>query len=938
MRPWQHASRLARCRRYSKVVSYSESLALPETAFPLRPNHQTAVRPSTQALYDWQAARHTDEPPFILQDGPPFANGPLHMGHALNKTLKDMVNRYKLLQGKRIVYRPGWDCHGLPIELKALQQSKASSPLDVRRVARQLASDAIATQAQGFKQLGVMADYRNPYHTFDVDYEAAQLKVFGDMVERGLIFRAEKPVYWSPSSKTALAEAELEYNEKHVSDACYVAYPLTQESAGRLGLEHARLLIWTTTAWTIPANRAIAINSELMYSLVDGLVVAQDRVAALDFLGEASGSFKGGDLVGLQYTDVLSSDVRTVLAADYVSADSGTGLVHTAPGHGQDDFMLCRDQAPPILPFSPVDDAGCYTAQVGIASLVGLPVQTAGSRAVLALLKEAGALLQVSKYKHKYPYDWRSKTPIILRATPQWFANLAPIKQEAAEALASVRMTPEQGRARLLSFVAGRDEWCISRQRAWGVPIPALYAEDEVLMSRESVAYIIEQLKKRGSDAWFDPGEDESWVLPAHRHKSWRRGTDTLDVWFDSGCAWTTTQGTADLVVEGTDQHRGWFQSLLLTRIAAESKLPYKHVLTHGFVLDDKGRKMSKSLGNGIDPLEVISGRPAVEPATIPAMKDEKQRRKLIRQAEEAAQELKPLGVDTLRLWVASSDYTTDVHVSPAILAHVSESLRKMRSTTRYMLGNLNDYTSPSTLLLIDRYAVFLVQQCRKQVNAHYESCAFSKIVSLINHLSNATLSSFYFDTLKDRLYADARTSQSRQSAQTALAIILQEYMQMLAPICPSLIEEAWPYLPACLQRGEHIYAANWQQEEVMLSQEEQEAWQARMFVRSCVNKLLEEARRGKQIRSSLQAEVWLSGPGVEGLLGDASVDMANLLLVSRVHPMEQEDREVLAAGGCTVAEGDVTVAVYGASLQKCPRCWMYTAEGDALCGRCSRV
>ena len=813
---------MKRCLSYS-TRSYRDTLLLPKTDFPLRPDHSKQgqlLERNTQRLYDWQRDHFKDE--FILHDGPPYANGDLHIGHALNKILKDIIIRKKVLEKRRVHYRPGWDCHGLPIELKAVDRGKG-----IRADAQELAEGAVKAQSRQFQSMAIMADWARPYLTMDPSYEKDQLNVFEKMVKSGLIYRANKPVYWSPSSRTALAEAELEYRDDHVSHAAYILFPFSD----------GYLMIWTTTPWTIPANRVIAVNVDLEYVMkrIDGKYAIIAAALADKFEGAVVRKYKGSDLVGLEYRDCLGTDTRRVVAAEFVSSESGTGLVHCAPGHGQDDYLLCK--AINIEPFSPVDEAGRYTSEAG-NELVGLDVQTEGSRKVIAMLKDRGVLVKVERYKHKYPYDWRTKQPVILRATSQLFASLESIKAPALAALNDVKMIPASGRARLESFIRGRNEWCISRQRAWGVPIPE------------------------------------------------GKGTDTLDVWFDSGCSWCTYEGVADVCLEGTDQHRGWFQSSLLTSIATRSIAPYKIVITHGFVLDAKGRKMSKSIGNVIDPMSIIEGDAA-------------------------------LGVDTLRLWVAQSDYTSDVTVSPTILKHVSESLRKIRSTIRFLLGNIGyDQVEP---LEIDRYAMHKSEEFRRLTDQMYAEYSFNKVVSQINQYTNSFLSSFYFDTLKDRLYANDSTSISRRSAQTALLRILKDYLVVLAPICPLIVTEAWQYLP----EKEHIYASDWaDQPRVLWSQDDEKKWTRLMVIRSEVNRLLEQARSRKMITSSLQADVSMPNCGI---------DMANFLIVSHVSP--QCSGEAIASGHAA----GIDITIHKAAGKKCPRCWQYTAEDD-LCGRCSGI
>lgn len=649
------------------------------------------------------------------------------MGHALNKILKDIVCRFQILSGRRVSYIPGWDCHGLPIELRALQDSisepipkkskkgahevqasvaaekgKSMDPVEIRRLARKLASKTVEEQKDAFKSWGVMADWDNAYKTMDKDYEIEQLGIFKEILRKGLIYRRFKPVYWSYSSGSALAEAELEYNEEHLSTAAFVRFPIKDFS--RFGSEKRfptdlSAAIWTTTPWTIPANKAIAVHPEIDYSVLKTeehghLLAASSRVEALreHVQGELEVVEKGilgEELVGLKYTHpLLTSDapLQPILAADFVTADSGTGLVHCAPGHGMDDYLVCLKNN--IAPFSPVNSNGEFTEDILPFSpdLLGVKVLGPGTKQVITLLEESKALLgKQERYQHKYPYDWRTKLPVIVRATAQWFADVDEIKAFAVKSLENVKFFPETGNLRLTSFVQGRSEWCISRQRAWGVPIPALYEADtgEPLLTEESVDHIISVIKQKGIDAWWsDEADNIDWIPEALRggEKKWVRGTETMDVWFDSGTSWATLKQRigereegkplADLYLEGSDQHRGWFQSSLLTSIASEGKAPFGTVLTHGFCMDEKGRKMSKSVGNVISPVDIIDG-------IIP-----KGRKK----HEQTG------GLHALRLWAAYSDYTKDMVIGSEVLNHVHECLRKMRGTARFLIGNLNDW------------------------------------------------------------------------------------------------------------------------------------------------------------------------------------------------------------------------------------------------------
>lgn len=736
----------------------------------------------------------------MLHDGPPYANGPLHIGHAINKILKDMILRLQIQNGKRVAYRPSWDCHGLPIEMKAVGASPAKGlgPVEIRRSARRLASKTITEQMKGFRSLGIMGEWDNRWTTMDREFEIRQLRVFQKMVRHGLIFRKHKPVYWSTSSRTALAEAELEYRDDHVSHAAYVRFPIISDCSSLPELSdfngHLYAAIWTTTPWTLPANKAIAVHHDLLYSILRvgdyGLLVASSRVEALrdyfppfEVVVEA---ISGAKLTGLQYRNKLrgrDAPAQPIVHADFVSSDSGTGLVHMAPGHGQEDYQVCSSLG--IEAFAPVNDEGYFTREAYPDQpelLTSAPsILQGGSKAVLGLVGDD--VLGTHDLRHKYPYDWRTKQPVVVRATAQWFADVGSIKQAALKALSCVDFVPQSGRVRLESFVKGRSEWCVSRQRSWGVPIPALYdAEGNAVMTEESIEHIISVMRERTSEAWFsDEADDAAWIAPSLTG-TYRRGTDTMDVWFDSGSSWTEIGRQVDMYLEGSDQHRGWFQSSLLTYVAdqkAEGKAdeevtaPFKTLVTHGFTLDAQGKKMSKSLGNTVGIEEVMDGR------LVPMAK----------RKGGGKPQLDGLGPDVLRLWAASVDFTTDVLIGSSILQPVHNALIKYRTTLKMIVGSLHQTSRRAALTKLDQIAIVQLCDTMKQVQEAVTKYEFHRAVSLINKWVATDLSAFYLEALKDRLYCG--------DGGGVLEPIFIGFLRMLAPITPVLVEEAWSHRPS---------------------------------------------------------------------------------------------------------------------------------------------
>lgn len=864
---------------------YTDTINLLKTDFSMRAN---AVEREPQIQQFWQEQQIYDrlatENPgdfFIIHDGPPYSNGDLHMGHALNKVLKDIINRYQLLRGHKVRYIPGWDCHGLPIELKVLQSlSKTErselTPISLRERAKTWALAQVANQLEGFKRFGVWGDWQSPYLTLKPEYEAAQLEVFGQMFLKGYIYRGLKPVHWSPSSRTALAEAELEYPDGHISPSLYGAFRVTavaeslrsslQEYVPDLGLA-----IWTTTPWTIPGNLAVAVNGALTYAIVDTgldnlsadaksqppryLVVASDLVESLAELWQMPLSVvarvMGSALEGTTYRHPLyDRESPVILGGDYITTESGTGLVHTAPGHGQEDFIAGQKYGLPVL--CPVDELGNFTAEAG--PFAGLNVLNDANEAVTTALEEAGSLILRHPYEHRYPYDWRTKKPTIFRATEQWFASVEGFREEALKAIESVQWIPAQGQNRITAMVSERSDWCISRQRSWGVPIPVFYHREtgEVLITAETLAHVKTIVGEQGSDAWWRLTEAE--LLPeTYRDVAdqYCKGTDTMDVWFDSGSSWAAVVQQAglkypvDLYLEGSDQHRGWFQSSLLTSVAVNGHAPYQRVLTHGFALDEKGHKMSKSLGNVVDPLVIINGG-----------KDQK---------KDPA-----YGADILRLWVSSVDYSSDVPIGNTILKQLADVYRKVRNTARYLLGNLHDF-NPATdavpydqLPELDRYLLHRITEVFAEVSDAFENFQFYRFFQTVQNFCVVDLSNFYLDIAKDRLYISAPTDSRRRSCQTVLAIAIENLAKSIAPVLCHTAEDIWQNLPyGILCTGEEkslsVFQAGWVQWEPQWQQPElAQKWQQIRRVRTEVNKVLEQARNDKTIGASLEAKVLL--------------------------------------------------------------------------------
>jgi len=914
------------------AADYNKTLNLPGTEFPMRaslPAREPGMLKDFQEkkIYERLCARNADKPKYVLHDGPPFSNGDIHMGTAMNKVLKDFIVRYKAMSGYNAPYVPGWDNHGMPIESAIIKKNRLDrrnmSIPEFRDACRRFAEDFVDRQRGQFIRLGVMGDWEHPYLTMDPAFEAEEVRVFGRMYEKGYIYKGRKPVYWCPSDETALAEAEIEYQDDKC-ESIYVKFPV-KDDLGKLSafgpLDKMFFVIWTTTTWSLPGNLAIALHPAAEYALAKAengeiYITAEElleRTMAFAKISdyEIVGRVKGIDLEYATAKHPFMDRDSLITVADYVTMDSGTGCVHTAPCHGVDDFHTGQRYKLPHL--TPIDDRGYMTDETG--DLEGLFYEKA-AEVILEKLRSKGMLFASEKIVHPYPHCWRCKNPIIYRATAQWFCSVEAFREAAVEACRGVKWIPAWGEERIVSMINDRADWCISRQRHWGLPIPVFYCADcgQPVCTPESIEKVAALFAAEGSNAWFEKDAAEilgdGFVCPHCGGKHFTKETDTLDGWFDSGSthiAALEKLGSdfwpADLYLEGADQYRGWFQSSMLTAVAVRGKAPYKNVLTHGWVVDGEGKAMHKSLGNSVAPEEII----------------------------------KDYGADLLRLWVASSDYQVDVRVSDNIFKQLSQEYLKIRNTCRYILGNLdgfdpNNLVAADEMAELDRWALARLNSLISRCLEAYENFEYHVISHAIHNFCVVDMSNFYLDVIKDRLYCEEKTSVARRSAQTAIYLILDAMVRLLAPILAFTAEEIWGFMThdsSCEPESVLFNAMPKVRPEFTLSEESESKWNRLIALRDEVNLELEKARAAKVIGKPLEAEVVITADGENyDFLAPLLDELRVLLIVSSVR-LERGADKIEARR----AEGD-----------KCARCWCFSpAVGSdtvhpELCPRCAGV
>lgn len=891
-------------------MEYKDTLFMGKTDFEMRGNLNNK-EPKIQEkwanldLYNKVLLKNTDKKEYTLHDGPPYANGDIHLGHALNKILKDFVVRYKNMNGFKSVYIPGWDTHGLPIE-NALQKTginrKEVSITEFRKHCEDYAYKQVEKQKVGFKRLGVLGDFNHPYITLQKEYERDQIKVFSHMAQKGLIYKGLKPVYWSPSSESALAEAEIEYQDKEDS-SIYFRLPIVSD-----GLADVAFLVWTTTPWTLPANLAVCAGPDIDYVLVStnkgkfifGFELLEKLTELLELTDvKVIKHYVGKELEGLQYKHPLYNRVSNCILGDYVSTSDGTGLVHIAPGHGEDDFMVGKKYNLEVL--CPVDSKGFMTKEAG--KYEGMFYQNCNEE-VIKDMEDAGALMKCVKITHSYPHDWRTKKPVIFRATPQWFASIDPIKDEILDSIKNVNWNPKWGEVRLSNMIKDRHDWCISRQRAWGVPIPIFYAENgEAVLDEKVLDHVADLFGEFGSNIWFEKeAKDllpEGYTHPGSPNGIFTKENDIMDVWFDSGSSYMLLNRRgisfpADLYLEGSDQYRGWFNASLITSVAITGKAPFKTVVSHGFTLDGNGAKMSKSLGNTVDPIKTCN----------------------------------EFGADILRLWVASIEYRADMPISKDILKQVSESYRKIRNTLKFLMANTSDFNPQNSLkyeelMPVDKYMYIKLQKFIATAKKHYDNFDFGEVYRLINTYIANTLSAFYLDFTKDILYIEHPTSKKRLSTQTVFYQVLVSLLKLMSPIIPHTTSEAYDFLP--YKEAEDIYLTDMPEVNV-IKDEIEDKFDAFMEYRTEVLKALEDARALKVIGKSFNAKLTITVDSkAKEVFESLQSDLAQILIVSQLELIDGDEFKVL---------------VEKASGETCERCWMIVpaVNQNGLCPKCHKI
>ncbi len=924
-------------------MEYKETLNLPQTDFPMKAN---LVQREPKWLKQWEENKLYEKireqargkPKYVFHDGPPYANGHIHMGHALNKLLKDFIVKIMSMKGFDATFIPGWDCHGLPIEHQVVkEQRKKKQAVDknqIRKLCREYAAGFVEIQKEEFKRLGVFADWEEPYLTMNTSYQATIVRELGKFAQAGMVYKGSKPVHWCTSCMTALAEAEVEYAD-HQSASIYVKFPIKSGWNGQIdGLdpEKASMVIWTTTPWTLPANLAVCVHPEFRYVGVkaDGheYIIAEDRLSALvlewdlkDY--EVLGSCSGKDLEGLVCRHPFIDRESQTIVGDHVTLEQGTGCVHTAPGHGQEDYAVGLKYG--LEAYNPVDNAGIFKA--GVEFVEGMFVSKANP-VIIEKLEELGQLVAQAKINHSYPHCWRCHQPIIFRATPQWFIAVDhdDLRKKALQAIDSTQWVPHWGRDRIYSMIENRPDWCISRQRAWGVPIAIFSCKEceEILVSAEVFDHLVSLIEEHGADYWFE--NDVRDLLPegvqcACGSREFTKENDILDVWFDSGVSHAAVlesnakvQWPADLYLEGSDQHRGWFHSSLLESVGTRGQAPYKTVLTHGYVVDGKGKKMSKSAGNVIAPQKIID----------------------------------QYGAEILRLWVASENYREDIRISHEILKRLTEAYRKIRNTFRYLVGNLNDFDPKShrvpfeDMLEIDRYILFRLRDLQDRVLKAYENFEFHTFFHAFYNFCVVDLSSFYLDILKDRLYTYPKNSRGRRSGQTALYQLLTTMTRLMAPILSFTAEEIWNYFPEGSEKEDSVHLSHFAPLDGMPSDPALvEKWDRIVELRAEVSKAIEPVRASKTIGHSLDAWVSLELPqSLKDLLKDDLDELRFIFIVSKVSVVESMNGAENVY--CSETLEGLKVSVRAMEGLKCERCWNFfegdtSSEDDSLlCSRCA--